>query len=64
MIAAEALTNAVAGMFISWLVTYLALPLWGYSPSAGDAAGITAMYFGVSFARSYVIRFLFKRAGA
>jgi hypothetical protein len=59
--AIEALTNAAVGLFVSWAVTYWALPLWGYSPSAAHAGGITAMYFVISFARSWAIREVFRR---
>lgn len=59
----EALTNAAVGLLFSWAVTYIALPLWGLEPSAGDAVGITAMYFFVSMARSYVLRRVFRRLG-
>jgi hypothetical protein len=59
----EALTNSVLGLFVSWLVTFTLLPLWGLSPSAAQSAGITAMYFFISFARSWVIREVFRRVG-
>lgn len=59
--ALEALTNAVIGLFVSWAVTYALLPLWGYSPTVAESAGITVMYFFISFARSWVIREVFRR---
>lgn len=59
--AAEALTNATAGLIVSWAVTYYALPLWGLTPSASASAGITATYFVISFARSWAIRAAFRR---
>lgn len=61
MSAVEALCNAVIGLFISWAVTYFALPFWGLHPSAGQSATITAAYFVVSFLRSWIIRLAFKR---
>lgn len=57
----EALANAVIGLLVSWAVTFALLPLWGYSPSAVESAGITAMYFFISFARSWAIREVFRR---
>jgi hypothetical protein len=54
--ALEALCNAVIGLVVSWLLTTLWL---GFSPS--QSAGITAVFFGVSFARAWVIRELFRR---
>lgn len=58
--AVEALTNAVVGLFVSWLVTLHALPLWGLEPSPLQAGGITAMYFVISFLRAWVIREWFR----
>jgi hypothetical protein len=57
---AESLTNAVIGLAVSWAITYLALPLWGLHPSAAQSAAITALYFGISFARSWAIRRAFR----
>ena len=59
--ALEAFCNAVIGLIVSWGVTYYALPLWGLVPSASASAGITAMYFVISFARSWAIREVFRK---
>lgn len=59
----EALCNAVAGLIISWAVTYYALPLWELYPSASASAGITSLYFVISFARSWAIREGFRKWG-
>ena len=59
--AIEAVCNAIIGLAVSWAVTFYALPLWGFAPSASASAGITAMYFAISFARSWVIREAFRR---
>ena len=61
MNAAEALCNAVVGLIVSWGVTYWMLPLWGLTPSASASAGITAMYFVISFARAWAIREAFSK---
>jgi len=61
MSAIEALTNAAIGLLVSYAVTYLALPLWGLTPSLSQSAGITAMYFVVSFLRAWAIREVFRR---
>jgi len=61
MSAIEALTNATVGLLVSWVVTYLALPLWGLQPSPADAAGITVFYFVVSFLRAWAVRECFRR---
>ena len=56
MIATEALCNAVIGLLVSWAATFFLL---GYS--ATGSLGVTAMFFGLSFARSYVLRRIFAR---
>ncbi len=58
--AAEALTNATIGLIASWAVTYWLLPLWGLHPTATASLGITAMYFAISFARSWALRKAFR----
>jgi len=56
MIALEALANSVIGLCVSWAATFFVL---GYSPT--ESAAITAMFFGLSFIRTYVLRLIFKR---
>jgi hypothetical protein len=56
----EAKTNAGLGLLISWVFSYWGLPLFGLTPSATQAAGITACYFVLSFSRSYVLRRMFN----
>lgn len=56
MSAVEAFANAVIGLIVSWLVTLFVL---GFPP--GKSVAITAMFFGLSFARSRAIREVFKR---
>ena len=51
MIALEALCNAAIGLVVSWTLT---LTVLGYSTT--QSAGITAMFFCASFARSWAIR--------
>ena len=58
----EALTNAAVGLCVSWAATYWLLPMWGLTPSLTQSAGITAMFFATSFARSLVLRRIFRRA--
>lgn len=60
----EALANAGIGIVVSWAATFALLPLWGLTPSAGQSAGITAMFFGLSFARARALRWAFRRADA
>ena len=55
MSALEALCNAGVGMVASWAVTWLVL---GYSP--GQSIAVTAMFFGLSFTRAWIIRSIFR----
>lgn len=57
MSALEALTNALVGLVVSWAATFYVL---GFSPT--HSAAITAMFFGLSFVRAFIIRELFRRA--
>lgn len=56
MTALEALANATIGLIVSWAATFFVL---GYS--ATGSLAVTAMFFGLSFARSYVLRLIFAR---
>lgn len=56
MNATEALANATIGLLVSWAATFFVL---GYS--ATGSAAVTAMFFGLSFARSYLLRRIFAR---
>lgn len=56
--ATEALANAVVGFAVSWAATRWIL---GYSP-AGSVA-VTLLFFGLSFARSWALRWAFRRWG-
>lgn len=58
--ATEALCNAAIGLVVSWAGVYWLLPLWGLTPSATASVGITAMFFGLSFIRSYLLRKAFR----
>ena len=55
MDALEAFANASVGLVVSWSATWLVL---GYSPAS--SAGVTAMFFGLSFARAWIIRGIFR----
>ena len=56
MSALEALCNAAIGLLVSWAATTFVL---GYT--ASQSAAITAMFFGLSFTRSWAIREIFRR---
>lgn len=55
MIALEALCNAAIGLLVSWAATFFVL---GYS--ATGSLAVTAMFFALSFTRSYVLRLVFR----
>jgi hypothetical protein len=54
--ALEAMTNAVIGLAVSWAATFFVL---GYSVT--QSASITAMFFGLSFSRAYLLRKAFAK---
>lgn len=56
MSALEALTNALIGLCVSWCATFFIL---GYS--ASGSIGVTLLFFGLSFARAWIIREVFKK---
>jgi uncharacterized membrane protein YgaE (UPF0421/DUF939 family) len=56
--AAEALANALIGLVLSWLITVFVL---GFT--AWQSAGITALFFGASTARSFLLRRIFRGLG-
>lgn len=53
--ATEAVANAAIGLIVSWAATFFVL---GYSASGSVA--VTAMFFWLSFTRSYVLRRVFR----
>lgn len=53
--ATEAIANATIGLLVSWSATYFVL---GYTP-VGSAA-VTLMFTGLSFARAYILRRIFR----
>ena len=56
MITLESFISATIGLLVSWLVTHFIL---GYSAAAG--VGVSAMFFGLSFARGIAVRWAFAR---
>jgi hypothetical protein len=56
MSALESLCNATIGLLVSWAATFFVL---GYS--ATGSLAVTAMFFALSFTRSYVLRLVFRR---
>jgi hypothetical protein len=59
--ALEAVVGAGLGFVLSVAATFWVLPFWGLHPSLPDSIGITALFFGLSVARVYLLRRLFRR---
>lgn len=56
---AEAFTNATVGLAVSYGAVWALWPLFGWQVSAASSAGVTALFWALSVARSYAIRRLF-----
>ena len=54
--AIEAMANAAIGLVISWCARF-----WILGYTATGSVAVTSMFFVLSFARSYIIRRLFRR---
>jgi hypothetical protein len=52
----EALCNATIGLVVSWAATF-----WVLGYSAAGSVAVTALFFALSFARSWAIRAAFRR---
>ena len=60
----ESLLNAIIGLLASWAATYWLFPiLFNVAPSAGQSAGIVALFFVLSFVRARLLRAVFRRIG-
>lgn len=59
----ESLANAALGLVISVLAVHIFWPLFGWQVGTGQAVGVTAIFFGLSMARVWVLRRLFRWIG-
>ena len=57
----ETALNIGSGVFVAWLLTIYAMPLFGYDVPNGKALVITCMYTVVSVIRSYAWRRIFNK---
>jgi hypothetical protein len=57
----ESVTNTVIGLITSFYVQYLLFPFFGIHVSTGTNLKITAIFFVISFARSYGTRRIFNK---
>jgi chemotaxis protein CheY-P-specific phosphatase CheC len=56
----EAIMNVLVGAAINALANAVVLPLFGFYPTWGQIAGMTAIFTFISIARSYVLRRAFN----
>jgi hypothetical protein len=56
----EAFANATLGLVVSVLAVKLLWPLFGWQASATQSIAVTGIFWGLSFARSYIIRRVFR----
>ena len=59
----ETFTNTFTGIAVSFLVNLYVLPMVGVETTFTTAWGITAIFFVVSTARTYILRRLFRWLG-
>lgn len=52
----ESLLNAAIGLAVSWVASVFVL---GFTPA--QSVGVTALFFGLSFTRSRIIRWGFRK---
>lgn len=57
----ESITNTVIGLLTSFYVQLLVFPIFGIIVSTGTNIKITAIFFVVSFTRSYCCRRIFNK---
>lgn len=61
---AEALANATIGLGLSVLTVQVAWPLFGWNASLSQSLAVTGLFWGLSVARGYCVRRVFRRLGA
>lgn len=61
MSAVESVANVAVGYGVAVAATAVVLPAFGYSVTAVDALGISAVFTAVSLMRSYLLRRIFNR---
>ena len=60
MSALETAASTAIGFAVSWALTLLVLPMFGYAVTLGHSFGITAIYTGASIIRGYAVRRAFN----
>lgn len=59
--AVEAISNTSSGFFISWALTMVILPVFGFDVLIHQALGLTLIYTVTSVLRNYTIRRIFNK---
>jgi hypothetical protein len=62
--AAEATANATIGLALSVLAVQVAWPFFGWSASLSQSLAVTGLFWGLSVARGFVVRRVFRRLSA
>jgi hypothetical protein len=58
--AIESATGAAFGLLVGIAANYTVLPMWGFTPSAGQSVQIGVFFFALSFANRFVFRRVFR----
>lgn len=58
--AIESLTNASVGLFISVVAVWTLWPLFGWAITPTQSVGVSMLFWGLSAARTYVLRRIFR----
>lgn len=59
----ESFVQPAVGLLISWSITMLIFPLYGYEITGGSALSMNLIFFAASLVRSYIIRRVFNNFG-
>lgn len=60
----EAVTNTIISFIIGMATNYIALPMFGFAVSVGQAGWLTLIFTVVSFIRQYILRRVFNNLHA
>lgn len=59
----EAFANATLGVAVSIAAVNVFWPLFGWPVTASQSVQVTALFWGLSFGRAWVLRKIFRRLG-
>ena len=58
---AESYANALIGLAVSWGAVWAVFPLFGWQVTGTKSLAVSGLFFGLSWARAYVLRRVFRR---